>query len=436
MRILFVSKDASGASLCHRLQNEGNDVKFCLHGKSKTYREVLDGMVAKIDDLEKGLKWVGKDGLVVFDYLGFGKMQDDLRKKGYSVVGGCEFGDKLEDDRQYGQKIFSAAGLKIKPSIGFTSISKAISFLEKNKGPWVIKQNDNANKTLNYVGKFSDNRDCISLLKNYRQNKNIKQDCARIDLQKKIEGVEVAVGRFFNGKNWAGPLNINFEHKNFFNNNLGPATYEMGTLMFYTEDENNKLYKQTLLKLESYLRKISFKGYADINCIVNEDGVFPLEATTRFGYPTIQLQMAIHESPWGDFLKAIADGENFDLKWKKGYGLVVLVAAPPFPFFRSHFTSLSPKGLPIDFKDNFNGKNFKHLHFEDVARKDKTKHYICTHTGFVLHVSDVGRTTEDARKKVYSIIDKIVVPKMYYREDIGLKFIREDRKKLKKWGWI
>lgn len=106
----------------------------------------------------------------------------------------------------------------------------------------------------------------------------------------------------------------------------------MGTVLWYDENEDNRLFNETLVKLRGYLRKIDFRGDIDINCIVNEQGAFPIEATPRFGYPAIYAQSNIHRSPWGEFLKAVADGKSHQLKWKKGYCIVVLVATPPFPY--------------------------------------------------------------------------------------------------------
>ena len=436
MRVFFISNEASGVSLCHKIFQEGHDVRLFIECEDKLVTQALDGIVKKIGSIKEGVEWAGKDGLIVFDYMGYGDLQDELRKNGYSVVGGNKFGDKLEDNRQYGQKIISACGVEIAPSINFFSVSELIKYLKKNKGPWVIKQNGSSSKLLNYVGKLENNGDTISLLHNYKKNKYIKKQKVDFDLQKRICGVEVAVGRFFNGENWVGPLNINFEHKNFFNENLGPATYEMGTLMYYSKNENNKLYKATLNKLKPYLKKIKYKGYFDINCIVSGKEIFPLEATTRFGYPTIQLQMEIHQSPWGEFLKALADGKDYDLKWKKGYGIVVLVAAPPFPFYKKGVRDFSIKGTTVNFTDDWIEEDKKHIHLEAIMKGKNGELKVCDDMGYILHVSGIGETVAEARDKTYSVIKKIIVPKMYYRTDIGQKFIEEDEKSLRKWGWI
>jgi phosphoribosylamine--glycine ligase len=103
--------------------------------------------------------WVGKDGLFVFDTIGYGKDQDRLRGLGYWVIGGSYFGDKREEERQLGKKLLSECGVKIAPSANFNKIENAIDFVKNNKGPWVLKQNGHIDKTFNYVGRCEDIKD-------------------------------------------------------------------------------------------------------------------------------------------------------------------------------------------------------------------------------------------------------------------------------------
>jgi hypothetical protein len=141
--------------------------------------------------------------------------------------------------------------------------------------------------------------------------------------------------RYFNGKNWVGPIEINLEHKRFFPGNLGPMTSEMGTLAWYTDNEDEFLFQTILQPFTEFLRSANFRGDFEINCIANADGVYPLEATTRLGTPIIHLQQELHESSWAEFLYAVAKGEDYNLKWKKGYGIVILLAVPPFPYTKN-----------------------------------------------------------------------------------------------------
>jgi phosphoribosylamine--glycine ligase len=108
-----------------------------------------------------------------------------------------------------------------------------------------------------------------------------------------VTGVEVAVGAFFNGKEFIYPLNVNFEHKKLFPGNIGPSRGEMGTAMFWSGP--NKLFNSTLKKMEAKLASEGYVGYIDLNCIVNGNGIYPLEFTARFGYPTISIQQGGHD---------------------------------------------------------------------------------------------------------------------------------------------
>lgn len=435
MNILFISKDLAGGDLAYRLKQEGHSVRLFVEEKDQ--KQNLQDMVEKTDDWKKELPWVGKDGLILFDNVGYGKIQDELRAKGYSVVGGNYKSDRIENNRQEGQKVLSICEIKPISSANFNNVNDAIKFLEKNGGCWVVKQNGHIHKSFNYVGQLEDGRDVIEVLKNYSRNN--KNECYNIDLQKRVRGVEIGIARYFNGNDWVGPIEINMEHKNLCNGNLGPKTDEMGTLMWYDDNEKNKLFQETLAKLKPYLQSINFKGDFDIDFIVNEDKIYPLEVTARFGWPAVQLQSEIHNSPWGEFLKAVADGKPYDLKYKKGFGIVFLVATSPFPYSVG-LQKYCPDGQKIFFKNNFTKKDLEHVHFEEVSmRKGKNKedeYYISSKTGHIVTITGMGKTVEEAREKAYGVISKIVIPKMFYRTDIGLKFMQEEKEKLEKWGWI
>ena len=327
--------------------------------------------------------------------------------------------------------------METKKSTDFHDMEEMVSFIKKNPHNWVIKQNGGLDKGLNYISRIKCGNDAISLIKSYK--KNLKTNNLHFDLQEKINGIEIATGRFFNGKDWVGPICINIEHKNLFNNDLGPKTNEMGNLMWYEKNENNKLFKKTLGKMKKYLKKIDYRGYFDVNCIVDKKNAYPLEATSRLGQPTYQLQDTLQVSPWGELLKSIADGKKYDLKYNRGYGIIVFLGTPPYPYAnRSNFNS--PRGIEIFFKEDLSKKEQKNVYFEDVSidcKKDKKNRYIiCSNTGYIAFVSGIGKTVKEARKKTYALIDKIVIPKMFYRTDIGLSFIEKDKKILKGWGWI
>lgn len=431
MKILFISHELMAAHLAHLLDKEGQDVRLYIDTKERSGN--FTNLVPKTENWEKELDWVGKDGLIIFDNIGYGKEQEELRQKGYRVFGGCVGADKLESDRQYAIEIFNLNSIQTVPIFNF-SISEALEFVKNNPAKWVIKQNGGDHKANNYIGEEEDGSDVINVLESYLQRKDDFHQI--ISLQKRIFGVEIGVGRYFNGTDWVGPIEMSIEHKKLFPGDLGPATSEMGTLGWYDDDiEGNKLYNETLAKLKPHLQEIDFRGDMEINCIVNEDGAFPLEPTPRFGSPAIHLHTEIHSSPWSAFLSAIADGQDFDLKWKKGWGLVLLMAAPPFPYFDDRGQVMTSKGLIVKL-GSYAKNNLEHIHFEDVSITDKNEYYISDDQGYVLYVTGIADTIDGVREKVYTLARDINIPKGYYRNDIGVKFASEDLVRLKEWGYL
>jgi phosphoribosylamine--glycine ligase len=433
MKILVVSMDVSGGDLAWRLQEEGNEVKVYIHKKG--HQKHYDGIIEnKVANWKNELKWVGHDGLIIFDFSSMGEIQDKLRKEGYNVVGGCRIGDLLENNRKFGQRLFSQVGMKIAASRTFYDIDLAVEFIKRNPAAWVIKQNGQLDKDLNYVGKLEDGTDTIAVLELYK--KILPKSFINIDLQKRIDGVEIGVGRYFNGHDWVGPIEFNIEHKSLFPEGLGPKTYEMGTIMWYADDENNKLYQGTIARMKNYLEKIGFIGDFEINCIVNKDTIYPLEATTRFGYPALQLQTQFHISPWGEFLMALAKGKKYDLKWRKGVGMVTLLAAPPFPY-HAREPRQSSEGVQILIDPKTFKKKRNNIHLEEVYKSKKDgKFYVSSEHGYVMHISSVKDNLFEARQEILDIIKDITIPKMFFRNDIGAKFLHEEKPKLKKWGYI
>ncbi|MCB1070940.1 MAG: hypothetical protein KDL31_11345 [Kiritimatiellae bacterium] len=434
-RILFISYDFSGASLALRLREEGHDVRAVV--LDPVYGRALDGAVPKVASAEEGLAWVGRDGLVVFDNCGLGKLQDQLRSEGYTVVGGSAGGDRLETDREHAQRVFQRHGLTPTPTFTFQSVHEAIHFLMTRQGRWVVKRNGNSAHTACYVGQLDDARDTIDFLRHVSRNDHAHG--TRYVLQQRIDGIEIGVARYFNGTDWVGPVELNVEHKDLFAGDMGPKTAEMGTLLWYT-DENTRLFREMLAPLKPHLQAIGFRGDIDINCMVNEDGAWPLEVTPRFGYPALQAQMALHQTPWGEFLGAVGRGKSIDLEWHSGYALAVLIAVPPFPFCHHACDLLhSPDGLAIHFRAQPSAEDRLNIHLEGtaVAREEGGQTIRLTdHTGYALHVTGHGQTVHDARRAAYYRADNVVIPRMYYRKDIGESFINGGHARLIRWGWL
>ncbi len=204
----------------------------------------------------------------------------------------------------------------------------------------------------------------------------------------------------------------------------------MGTLMFWSPP--NKLFKETLGKMIEPLRASGYIGYVDINCIVNGRGIYPLEWTCRFGYPTIEIQQEGVITPLGEWLYKLAAGENFELKTKKGFQIGVRIFVPTY-FTKTKDTETieTYRDLPILFKKP---NELDGIHIEDV-KNDNGIWRIAGVSGVLLVVTGSGLTVEGARHQVYKRVKNIMIPNMFYRTDIGSRWHNESDK-LQTWGYL
>ncbi|HET8945514.1 MAG TPA: phosphoribosylamine--glycine ligase [Candidatus Polarisedimenticolia bacterium] len=423
IHFLFISKWGLIHDLAWEVKKEGHEVRY--HIMSKGDREVGDGFVDKVDKWEDSKDWAD---IIVFDDCEFGNLPDKLRKEGKAVVGGTPYSDKLEMDRDFGQEEMKAAGLTVLPRWEFDSFDAAVSFIKVNPGRYVIKPSGKAQneKVLSFVGQEEDGLDVLTMLEHYKNGWASK--IKTFQLQKYASGVEVAIGAFFNGKEFLQPVFVNFEHKRMFNDDIGPQTGEMGTAGFWYGPCT--LFTQTLGKMKDRLAEAGYVGYMDINCIANNRGIFPLEFTCRFGYPTINLQLEGVLSRWGEFLASLARGQSFNLRTKKGFQICVVIAVPPFPFVDPDAFRKFSEDAAVIFKKPMN----EGIHPADVRLVDGDWR-LAGDSGYALVVSGSGSTMEDARREAYNRVRNIIIPNMFYRTDIGERWTR-DGDLLQTWGYM
>jgi len=389
---LFISWDALIGDIAWQILKEEHKVKYYI--KDPEEKEVADGFVPKVDDWEKEVDWA--DVIVFDDVLGQGTIAKKLRDKGKYVIGGTPYTDKLEDERAFGQEELKKAGVPIIPYKDFSSFDDAIQFVKENPGKYVIKPSGQAQniKGMLFIGEEDDGRDVIQVLGDYKKAWSKKMPY--FQLQNRVSGVEVAVGAFFNGKEFIYPINVNFEHKKLFPGNLGPSTGEMGTTMFWSGP--NKIFNNTLKKMEDKLANEGYIGYIDINCIVNSNGIYPLEWTARFGYPTICIQQEAMITPIGEFLYELAMGKTPKLKVKSGFQIGIRIVVPPFPFTDKETFDVKSKDSIVYFKKPTDG-----VHIEDIKKVDGE--WLITGTaGVALIVCGTGQTMRQAQNQAYSRI--------------------------------
>jgi phosphoribosylamine--glycine ligase len=424
-KFLFVSYTGLIADTAWQVVKEGHRAKLYIDTPAE--RGIGDGFVPKTADWKSELDWA--DVVVFDDVLGMGAMAEELKKKGKPVVGGSAYTDRLEDERGFGQQELKAAGVPIIPQADFTSFDEAVAYVQANPNRYVIKPSGEAqnNKRLLFVGEEEDGKDVLQVLADYKRTQS--QTIKAFQLQRRVVGIEIAVGAFFNGREFVLPICVNFEHKKLFPGDIGPPTGEMGTSMFWSEP--NRIFNATLKKMEAKLAAERYTGYIDVNCIVNGNGIYPLEFTARFGYPAISIQQEGLITPMGELLRGLADGSLSRARARSGFQVGLRVVVPPFPYNDPETFDNTSKDAVIFFKT----PSRDGIHIEEVKLVDG-EWLVTGSAGAALIVCGTGPTMKQAQRQAYNRAKNVMIPHMYYREDIGDRWLEEDSDRLHAWGYL
>ena len=432
MRFLAIGDTCDMASMYLRLTEQGHQVRVFV--SEPGCHDVLAGMVARIPDWKQELDWVreaGAEGIILFENVSYnrGELQDSLRRDGFQVVGGSAYGDRLENERAFAQKTLSDLGFPICRIHEFDTQKSGQDFISQNPGRYVLKFNGHGfGSADNYVGRMEDGRDVKAVIA--ARFKQFDGTDASYVLMQHMSGIEMGVGAYFDGDKFLTPACLDWEHKRFFPGDLGELTGEMGTVVTYSG--TGEFFEKTLRRVEPLLRQNGYCGYINLNTIVNEDGIWPLEFTCRFGCPGYAILEPLQATQWADLFKMMVTRSGTEFGTRPGYCVGVVLTTRPFPYNRKRVPS-EPAGLPILFDGEINDADRRHLHLAEVGKQDGDLVTAGMH-GWTMIVTGIGATIAAAREAAYELADRVVIPNVRYRRDIGVKLETQELTRLHQLG--
>ena len=421
VRVLGITETCDLGSLYQRLLADGHEVRITV--SEPLAAGTMAGLIPRVTDARAELDWVreaGPEGMILFEAIGFGALQDELRAAGFNVIGGSNYGDRLECDRGFAQRLLAEKGLQVAPISEHSTLVSALADLAASPRRCVFKVTASAGET--FVGSLPDGSDVVAML-----TASPPSSGEGFILMDHVEGIEVGIGAYFDGERFLRPACIDWEHKRFFAGDLGELTGEMGTVATYQRSE--ALFEATLARLEPELRAAGHVGYVNLNTIVNEAGIWPLEFTCRFGYPGYAVLEPLQRPSWAELFGAMLSRTGDPLETEPGFSVAVVLSTPPFPWSRAEVSY--PVGLPVIV----DGVEPEHLHLGEVGLSNG-RLVTSGLYGWTAVVTGVGAIIEDAQAAAYARARRVHAPNLRYRLDIGDKLVAGDLDRLASWGWL
>lgn len=433
MKILLIDAAACFLDYALRCTAAGHEVRVFMGPDKKGNRfPVGDGLITKVTDWQPHMKWA--DLILTSDNCKYIRELEGFRARGFPIWGPNLEGTAWELERGTGQRVFEAHGIPCIPSLIFRNYDEAIEHLSANPDKrYVSKPTGDADKALSYVSKSS--QDMMFMLEQWKRSQKKKVPFL---FQEFVPGIEMAVGGWVGRNGFLSHFLENFEFKKLMPGEIGVNTGEMGTAMRYVTAEQSLLARKVLLPLEAALIRSGYTGYIDVAVIIDKKGnPWPLEFTSRPGWPLFQIQQVLHKDPAQWMLDALQGRDSFEVYPEIAVGVVV--AIPDFPY--GHLSRKDVCGYPVW---GMTDKNRYWIHPCEMMLgeapvlengKLKKEAMMVTAGDYVLVTTGAGSSVDAAREGAYKHLKELEIPNSpIYRNDIG-KRLETQLPELQKLGY-
>jgi len=415
MKILVVGSGAREHTICWKLKQSSKLSKlYCAPGNAGISK-IAECVDIKADELEKLVEYSVKNSI---DLVVVGPevplvagLVDMLNEKGIKAFGPVKAGAKFEGSKSYSKDFMKKYSIPSANYEIYTDSEKAISELNKFNTPIVVKADGLA------AGKgvliCETHEEAKEAIKSIMVKKQFGEAGNSVVIEEFLKGTEASLLCFVDGKKMI-PMESARDYKKAYDQDKGLNTGGMGCFSpntIFTE-ELNKYIKENILDrtLNGFLNEnIEFKGVLFIGLMIENNQAKVLEYNARFGDPETEVVLPRLKSDLIDIMLKCIEGNltEDDLQWEDNKCVTVILASGGYP-------ESYEKGKEIT---GINEVDDDIIIFHGGTKLSGNK--TVTDGGRVLAVTAMGKSLEEARKKVYKNIPKINFEKMEYRTDIA-----------------
>ena len=344
---------------------------------------------------------------------------DEFQKEGLRIFGPTKKAAQLESSKAYSKNFMARNNLPTAKFKTFTGINEALSYLEEQSLPIVVKASGLALGKGVIIAQTYD--EAKSALEDIFVKKVFGEAGNEIVIEEFLIGPEISIHAFSDGKTFS-MFPTSQDHKRAGEGDIGPNTGGMGTIAPLPFVGNEMLYnikEKIVLETLSAMNKENnpYIGVIYPGLMLTPDGPKILEYNARFGDPETETYMRLLETDLLDIVDACIDQKlsELEIKWKKISACTIVLASGGYPGSYEKGKIISGIG---------EAEKINNVIVFHAGTKHDVDNNLVTNGGRVLGVSATGENLEGALTKAYEAVSKISFEGMQYRRDIGKKALK------------
>lgn len=417
MKVLVVGNGGREHALAWKLlQSQRIRQVICVPGNGGTATtKGCQNLALRIDDFEGIARFALVHGvsLVVVGPelpLALG-IADYLQRQNLMVFGPTKEGAQIESSKSWARALMQSAGIPAPQYAVFTEMQAALTYVEEQGAPIVVKADGlAAGKGVTVAATVEAAREAVESLFQEGHQTVVVEEC--------LSGQEVSVLALTDGLT-VRPLLPAQDHKRIGEGDTGENTGGMGAYApapLVTPELMERIEQEVLQPTVEALRErgIDYRGVLYAGLMITPEGKpMVLEFNCRFGDPETQAILPLLETPLEELMLACTQqrlAQMPPIRWQSGAAACVVAAAQGYP-------GAYQKGRAIAGIESAQEKGA--IVFQ--AGTQLKPQQLVTDGGRVLGVAATGETFDEAIALAYAALDRIEFEGIYYRQDIGYR---------------
>jgi len=340
---------------------------------------------------------------------------DYFRKTDIKILGPSKSAAIMEGSKIFAKEFMRRHGVATSDFEVFDNVEAALPYIRTKNGDCVIKYDGLAAGKGVFV--CNNMQEAEAAMTEFLETYGEKADFI---VEDKIVGDEISIIGLTDGKT-IRLLPPAQDHKQVFDNDLGPNTGGMGAFCpapFYTEklaaEIDRLIIQPTLRGIEK--DALDYKGFLYFGVMMDEKGPKLLEYNARLGDPETEVLLPALNADLVKAVLAALDGslEEIDWSWNPGFYVDVVLTSGGYP--KSFPKGFAIKGLEDVDKDTL-------LFYAGVKSNGED---LLTDGGRVINVVCKGASLNEAIENAYRNCNKICFEGMHYRKDIGRRQLKNN----------